>query len=60
MCLLPQSFKDAITVTRNLGLRYLWIYALCIAQDSPKDWDRESSKMGDVFKNSFLNIEIVD
>jgi hypothetical protein len=58
MCLLPQSFKDAITVTRNLGLRYLWIYALCIAQDSPKDWDRESSKMGDVFKNSFLTIAV--
>lgn len=53
---LPRIFQDAITVTRNLGLRYLWIDALCIVQDSPKDWQQESSRMGSVFKNAFLTL----
>ena len=29
---LPKNFQDAIVVTRALGLRYLWIDALCILQ----------------------------
>ncbi|KAJ3577424.1 hypothetical protein NPX13_g3146 [Xylaria arbuscula] len=29
---LPKTFQDAITVTRELGIRYLWIDSLCIAQ----------------------------
>ncbi|KAE8452259.1 hypothetical protein EG329_000959 [Mollisiaceae sp. DMI_Dod_QoI] len=56
--LLPRSFRDAITVTRKLGFRYIWIDALCIVQDSPQDWQRESSKMGNVFKNAFLTIAV--
>ncbi|KAK0707139.1 hypothetical protein B0T26DRAFT_655525 [Lasiosphaeria miniovina] len=27
---LSLNFQDAITVTRRLGIRYLWIDALCI------------------------------
>lgn len=30
---LPKTFKDAIQVTRALGVRYLWIDSLCIIQD---------------------------
>jgi hypothetical protein len=33
----PQTLKDAVYVTRRLGIRYLWIDALCIIQDSPED-----------------------
>ncbi|KAM7211641.1 HET domain containing protein [Rhypophila decipiens] len=29
---LPQTIEDAITVTRELGRRYLWVDALCIDQ----------------------------
>jgi hypothetical protein len=29
---LPKTFRDAIEATRSLGLRYLWIDALCIIQ----------------------------
>lgn len=30
---LPKTFQDAISVTRKLGIRYLWIDSVCILQD---------------------------
>lgn len=30
---LPKTFRDAVTVTRALGVQYLWIDSLCIIQD---------------------------
>ncbi len=30
---LPQTFQNAIYLTRSLGIRYLWIDSLCILQD---------------------------
>ena len=53
---LNQTFKDACKVTRAFELRYLWIDSLCIIQDSLRDWEQESSRMGFVYGNSFLNI----
>jgi hypothetical protein len=54
--LLPNSFRDAVTITRGLGMRYLWIDALCIVQDDKSDWEREAAKMGQVYENAFLTI----
>lgn len=34
---LPKAFQDAICITRSLGLRYLWIDSLCIAQNDHSD-----------------------
>ncbi|KAI8632516.1 HET-domain-containing protein [Xylariaceae sp. FL1651] len=55
---LPQTFKDAVEVTRKLGKRYLWIDSLCIIQDSDnhEDWERESRRMGKVFRNAYCTI----
>lgn len=53
---LPKTFRDAVLVTRALGLRYLWIDSLCIIQDSPVDWERESSRMASVYMNSYATI----
>jgi hypothetical protein len=53
---MPQTFQDAIHVTRRLGLRYLWIDALCILQDSPQDWLEQSAIMGQIYANAWLNI----
>ena len=36
--MLPKTFRDAITVARRLGIRYLWIDSLCIVQDDSLDW----------------------
>ncbi|KAH7378009.1 hypothetical protein BKA64DRAFT_585809, partial [Cadophora sp. MPI-SDFR-AT-0126] len=38
---LPVLFRDAIELTRTLGIRFLWIDSLCIIQDDIEDWERE-------------------
>lgn len=51
---IPQVFRDAVFVARQLGLRYLWIDALCIIQDNAADWEKESGRMADIFHHSFI------
>lgn len=46
---LPKSFQDAVSVTRKFGVRYLWIDALCILQDSVEDWRQEAVVMGKIY-----------
>ncbi|KAF1942387.1 HET-domain-containing protein [Clathrospora elynae] len=53
---LPPLFQDAIIITRQLGLRYIWIDSLCIIQDSLRDWETESFKMGSIYQNSYITI----
>lgn len=55
---LPKVFRDAMEVCRALGLRCLWVDALCIIRsgDSQKDWEVESAKMRDVYWNCQLSI----
>ena len=53
---IPQTIKDAILVTRKLGVRYLWVDALCIIQGPGGDWEVESPKMADVYGGAFLTI----
>jgi hypothetical protein len=53
---LPRTFRDAILVTVDLGITYIWIDSLCIIQDSKQDWEIESSRMASVYSSSFLNI----
>ncbi|KAF2267727.1 HET-domain-containing protein, partial [Lojkania enalia] len=53
---LPQTFADAIAVTKALSLRYLWIDSLCIVQDSKEDWSSESAHMAKVYENAFVTI----
>ena len=56
----PKTFRDAIEVTRSLGIRYLWIDSLCIIQDSPVDWAQESNNMGSIYRNAVITIAAVD
>jgi hypothetical protein len=53
---MPQTFQDAVTIARELGIEYLWIDSLCILQDSKEDWEKESGKMASVYGNAFLTI----
>jgi hypothetical protein len=51
---LTKSFQDAVSITRRLGLRYLWIDSLCIIQDSAEDWAAEASRMSSIYENAHL------
>lgn len=53
---LPQTFQDAITISRKLEIRYIWIDSLCICQDDGADWERESAKMASIYTNSYLTL----
>ena len=53
---LPQTILDAITVTRKLGLQYLWVDSLCITQDSASEKDKEIAKMDRIYQNAQLTI----
>ena len=57
---LPKTFQDAITITRSLGVNYIWIDSLCIVQDSREDWNREAARMKDVYANCYAMIAVDD
>ncbi|RDL36182.1 uncharacterized protein BP5553_06794 [Venustampulla echinocandica] len=57
---LTKTFRDAIYITRSLGLEYLWIDSLCIIQDDDQDWLRESALMSGVYGGSTINIAAAD
>ncbi|KAL8747611.1 MAG: hypothetical protein Q9190_000546 [Brigantiaea leucoxantha] len=53
---LPATFCDAIKVTRQLGLEYIWIDSLCIVQDDKAHWEAEAARMGMVYSQAFVAI----
>jgi hypothetical protein len=57
---LPRTFREAAIVARKLDIRHLWIDSLCIIQDSPTDWQTESSIMGAIYQGSHCNIAATD
>ncbi len=52
----PTTIREAVSVTHNLGLSYLWIDALCIIQDSNEDKVRQLSMMGQIYRSSYVTI----
>lgn len=57
---LPKTFRDSISVARYLGVRYLWIDALCIIQDDKIDWHREALLMGNIYQGALCTIAVHD
>lgn len=53
---LAPVFRDAVDLTRNLGIQHLWINALCIIQDSKSDWAAKSVLVASVYAHATLNI----
>jgi hypothetical protein len=53
---LSQTLRDAVSLCRAFGIKYLWIDSLCILQNSTSDWEIESAKMGVYYQNSWLTL----
>jgi hypothetical protein len=53
---MPATYQDIVRLTRELGLRYLWVDSLCICQDEVADWERESGRMLSIYSNAFLTV----
>ncbi|KAJ9602850.1 hypothetical protein H2200_012630 [Cladophialophora chaetospira] len=53
---LPQTLQDGVTVTRALGIQYLWVDCLCIVQDDADDRAHEIAHMTDIYKHATLTI----
>lgn len=54
--ILSRTMRDAVAITRSIGIQYLWIDALCIVQDDFEDWAREAVTMAQVYTQSFITI----
>jgi len=55
---IPRRFQEAIALTKRLGIRFLWIDALCIVQDDPEDWVKEAANMAKIYASSYLTLSI--
>ncbi|KAF2625038.1 HET-domain-containing protein, partial [Macroventuria anomochaeta] len=53
---LPKTFRDAAFVCRHLGIRYIWIDALCILQDSDEDWEEAAATMAGTYEGAEITI----
>lgn len=52
----PKTARDAISVVRNLGYRYIWVDSLCIIQDDNEDKQSELPRMGDIYMRALFVI----
>ena len=55
---LPKVFQQAVFVVRKLGIRYLWVDALCIIQDDKGDWDKAVTQMGRIYRDCFIRLAV--
>ncbi|KAH7393814.1 heterokaryon incompatibility protein-domain-containing protein [Phaeosphaeria sp. MPI-PUGE-AT-0046c] len=53
---LPRTIEDAITATKNLNYRYLWIDEICIDQQDPVHRADQISKMDQIYRGADLTI----
>ncbi|KAI1787538.1 hypothetical protein LXA43DRAFT_1098171 [Ganoderma leucocontextum] len=54
--IIPQTIRDAITVTDGFGMRYVWFDAFCITEDSDEYKVTELVKMGDIYRDAYFTI----
>jgi hypothetical protein len=53
---LPQTIQEAVQITRQLKLEYLWVDSICILQDEDSDKEREMKDMGDIYAGACITI----
>lgn len=53
---LSKTVQDAILATRELNLRFLWVDALCMIQDSEEHKVQQTSLLWKIFRNAYVSI----
>lgn len=53
---LPKTLQDAVITAQMLGLKFLWIDALCIVQDDAVHTAREIAMMPSIYQNAYITI----
>lgn len=53
---LSKLMKDAMYMTSQLDIEYIWIDCLCIIQGCKRDWEVEAARMGDYYRHSQCNL----
>ena len=53
---LPATIKEALVMTFNLGLKYLWVDAICIIQDSDQDKNLQLGMMPMIYSEALFTI----
>jgi hypothetical protein len=53
---LPKTIQDAIHVTRELEIDFLWVDSLCIIQDSAEDLAKEVADMSHYYSNAVATL----
>lgn len=53
---LPPTIRDVIKLTWGLGMRYIWIDAMCILPSV--GWNDEASRMHEVYGNAYVTLAI--
>jgi hypothetical protein len=56
---LPKAYQDTVRVARAVGVKFIWIDALCIIQDDREDWEKESRMMAEIFQNSLVTLIVL-
>lgn len=49
---LPRTIQDAIDATGAIGIRYLWVDALCIPQEDPEVRSQQVSQMDKIYRSA--------
>jgi hypothetical protein len=53
---LSKTVLQAIQTTKRLGLRYVWVDAICIIQDDEEDRTNEIRQMCDIYRQAYLTV----
>ncbi|KAM0083924.1 hypothetical protein ACKRZS_003869 [Fusarium odoratissimum] len=54
--MLPNTIKDATTLSKRLGCRYLWVDALCLLQNDAEDLELGVNVMDLVYERAWLTV----
>ncbi|KAK3381191.1 heterokaryon incompatibility protein-domain-containing protein [Podospora didyma] len=53
---IPNTVRDAMELTRQIEMRYLWVDTLCIVQDDSADQARQIGRMDDVYNSAAVTV----